>query len=218
MKIFVVGKKTNKYMAFDNIREHFYIDEPHTGNNIDELNPYYCELTGLYYLWKNCKDDVVGLEHYRRYFVDGKRKLLSEEKINDILKSNDIICADFDSMLTRCTLEDRFNRPACSVGTMKLELKIIKDLMKIYHPEMYDDFEKYLKQKYHYQFNMFICKKELINEYCEFLFTMLKPISDKMLDKIKKRSIGFIGEILLFTFWVQQKKLLVYEVSPAVFK
>ena len=42
MKIFVVGKKTNKYMAFDNIREHFYIDEPHTGDNIDELNPYYC--------------------------------------------------------------------------------------------------------------------------------------------------------------------------------
>jgi hypothetical protein len=101
---------------------------------------------------------------------------------------------------------------------MKLELRIVKDLMKLYHPEMYDDFEKYLKQKYHYQFNMFICKKELIDEYCEFLFTMLKPISDKMLDKIKKRSIGFIGEILLFTFWVQQKKLLVYEVSPAVFK
>lgn len=218
MKILVVGKTTDKYLPFDNIREHFYIDEPHEGENIDSLNPYYCELTGLYYLWKNCKDDIVGLEHYRRYFVDGKRNLLSEEKIRDILSKDDIICANHDSIMTRCSLGNRFIYPACSVGAMQFELRLILDIMEVYHPDKIDRFKKFLREPWHYQFNMFICKKVLIDEYCEFLFELLTPISDKMLDKIKPRSIGFLAEILLFTFWVQEKNLNVYEINPVVLK
>ena len=38
-----------------------------TGDNISEKNPYYCELTGLYWAWKNLPADVIGLVHYRRY-------------------------------------------------------------------------------------------------------------------------------------------------------
>ena len=73
MKIYVVGSTKNSFLPLNSIREKFFIDEKHNGDNIDSLNPWYCELTAMYYLWKNCNDDIVGLEHYRRYFVNEKK-------------------------------------------------------------------------------------------------------------------------------------------------
>ena len=41
-----------------------------TGDNISEKNTNYCELTGMYWLWKNCNCDIIGICHYRRFFCE----------------------------------------------------------------------------------------------------------------------------------------------------
>lgn len=38
------------------------------GDSISAKNRQYCELTATYWVWKNTRDDAVGICHYRRYF------------------------------------------------------------------------------------------------------------------------------------------------------
>ena len=39
------------------------------GDHISGKNRTFCELTAIYWAWKNLDDDFIGLCHYRRYFA-----------------------------------------------------------------------------------------------------------------------------------------------------
>ena len=72
-----------------------------TGNNISLKNPYFCELTGLYWAWKNLEAENIGLVHYRRYFTNKKKIpkeenekfkiVLTQNETEELLKKTDII-------------------------------------------------------------------------------------------------------------------------------
>ena len=167
MKIYVVGSSKNRFLPLNNIREKFIIDAEHEGENIDNLNPWFCELTGLYWFWKNSKEDIVGLEHYRRYFVNRRNQLLSEDEIRTILETNDIICirANYSYINPPVTWLQKNDK---WYDTQKFLTFIKAFVGNDYYKACID----HLYGNWHALGNMFICKKELIDEYCSFIFDL----------------------------------------------
>lgn len=205
MKIYVVGSVNDKFLSMDPIRQKFYVNQEHEGDNIDNLNPWYCELTAMYYLWKHENEDIVGLEHYRRNFI-GQFGLLTELEINNILSQYDIIMYRFNGANALSHMTGAGKGPELAVALACLYQK--------YGKEMADFFYKNFISNYVYLGNMFICRKEIANKFFEFIFDLLKDF-----DKINKFSIpridGYIAEYFMEP-WFEYNKYKIYNCDRQV--
>lgn len=164
------------------------------GENISEKNASYCELTALYWAWKNLPKDVeyVGLAHYRRYFD------INNKKIEKILNNNRVIVAKpqiFPTNLFKDYAEQHNG----------LDLKETYQIIKESFPQYKTSFEKtILRNNRLSPFNMFIMRRELFDEFCTFIFGVLfeleKRINLTNYNDYQKRIFGFISERLLNVF------------------
>jgi len=48
------------------VKRNFLFDD--TGDNISHLNKWFGDLTGTYWVWKNTSDEIVGTNHYRKFW------------------------------------------------------------------------------------------------------------------------------------------------------
>ncbi len=186
-----------------------------TGENISELNRRFCELTALYWAWKNYSEldspEYIGFMHYRRLF--------RAEDYTDYDSFDVIVPSDKCQNTVKKQYED-FHY----LESMDDLLCIIKNKF----PEYYDISNKYLEQNESYFFNMFIMKKDLFFEYCNFLFEILldyhKSTNYDLLSAGNQRLPGFLAERLSGIFFYKLKKDgykikpckdLIYEDIPA---
>lgn len=180
-----------------------------TGENISHLNCYYSELTGLYWLWKNCKDvDYIGTCHYRRFLINEQEKVLNKQEYEILLKTYDIITTK------RVVLNNSYHfgfSANHNVAVLDMTGEVIKDL----YPDYYDAFIHRVNENETYFGNMFVTSKALYDAYCEWLFTIFEEVSKRIdldtdEDAYHKRVLGFISEFLLLV-WIKVNGLTVCE-------
>ena len=184
-----------------------------TGDNISLQNPYYSELTGVYWIWKNVKDrDIVGICHYRRYFQNAAGRLFSKEQICQILSR-------YDMMTTKKVILDHSYLEGFSGKHNRRDLLVTREVIAKLFPEYLDCFDTLVNQNTTYFGNMMICRKEEFDEYAKWLFAILfevqKQIDMRNYNDYQKRVFGFISELLLMVY-VQKNRLKVYECDVAV--
>lgn len=179
-----------------------------TGDHISDLNAYYSELTGVYWLWKNYHDaQIVGICHYRRYFISENGRLYSGAQISRLLCDYDMIVTK--KLELRMPYYDGFAATHDEKDLIETERVVAEK-----YPEYAPLFHEMVHKKETYFANMMICRKELYDAYCTWLFDILfevqKRIDTTGYDNYRKRVYGFLSEFLL-TVWIVHNGLHVYE-------
>ncbi|MCW3160316.1 DUF4422 domain-containing protein [Chryseobacterium oryctis] len=220
-----VGAKQNEFI----IDNSYILDKSH--DNISEKNYTFNELTGLYWAWKNMTDfDVFGLMHYRRYLDLHYRKGLFKKENNDILipvkQNSKKLLKLLDSKKTEKVIKKLLKnhdmivpKPAfCSINNESASID--KDYKNNHISEDWDicmqiigekfpayrkSIDKYLENDNKFYIgNMFLSNKKTMNDYCNWLFTILFEVEKRITiseDLYQRRVIGFLSE-RLFTLYI----------------
>ena len=156
--------------------------------NISTLNSQFCELTALYWIWKNTTEDYVGLSHYRRHFIlpDNWIRRCDANNADVILPVPLYVYPD---------LEGDYRKRHVSQ-----DWDVLMDYFKRSLPDEYDMAKEFFAGNLYSPCNMLIARREVLNELCRWLFSILftvyKRIGDKE-DSYQRRYPGFMSERLI---------------------
>lgn len=174
------------------------------GEHISTKNVNYCELTALYWMWKNrliCLDgemaDYYGLFHYRRMLEVSDEDLL-RLRVNDV----DVILPF--PMLHEPNVYEHHTRylkdadwDAMCVALQELQPEYAKAMPEIF------------SQPHMYNYNMMIAKPEVLAEYCAWLFPILERTEALSSPKGWERTdryIGYMGENLATLYFMHNQE------------
>ncbi|MBO4653238.1 MAG: undecaprenyl-phosphate glucose phosphotransferase [Lachnospiraceae bacterium] len=171
-----------------------------TGDNISSKNANYCELTGLYWAWKNLSCDYLGLAHYRRHFTairgtDDRRDVLTIDQARDLLGHVDVLLPKKRNYLIETNYKQYIH------AHHAIDLDETRRIIEEKYPEYLAAYDTSMKKTKGHRFNMFIMKKDLADRYCTWLFDILFEL-EKRLDisdysENDQRVFGFVAERLL---------------------
>ena len=196
--------------------EDFYQDN--SGANISEKNSSFCELTGLYWAWKNGvfeNNEYVGLVHYRRYFAGKaldlkKKQIASESELLTILEKYDVILPRKRNYFIE-SIYSHYQH-AHHIEDLDLTRDVIIELQS----EYLESFDAVMQGRKLHLYNMFVMSSEKASEYCHWLFSILFELEQRIditqYDNYQKRVFGFIAE-RLFNVWILYNQLNVKYLS-----
>lgn len=192
-----------------------------TGDNISARNPYWSEITGLYWAWKHLsKVDFIGLASYRRFFnfnFDTKNpvQLATQGESPRILQST---LGNYNSshfknadVITPIPYTYAYSiRKVCSMNYNDSDFHKLEALIREQHPEYLD---AYIEHMYHNNkmigHNMFIMNWADFQKFCSWVFSVLLEIEKRTqpenYPKNQVRIYGYMHELLLEVFILKNK-------------
>ncbi len=206
-----------------------------TGENISKLNRYFAEVTALYWIWKNTNTPFIGMFQYRRFLslkADTHYPMVTFPSIRFLHLGIKHLEAFSQQFLHDLELEKKFILPWFATHDilvsepLKLNVyeqyktdHIISDLdealniLKQKYPEMYP----FAIQVLHsdtgfYPSNLFITRREILNQYSEWLFSILLPLYDKIKDDVaarnteQKLAFAYLSERLFTIYFRYQQQ------------
>ena len=180
-----------------------------TGVNISEKNPHYCELTCLYWAWKNLAAEAVGLCHYRRYFAGrpfGEKwsRLLTAQQAEKLLQKAPVILPK----KREYWIETGYSQYAHAHH--EEDLILTRAILEEKWPAYVPAFDGTLGRTRGHRFNMFLMRRDLLDRYCSWLFQVLAELEAQLdissYSSNDQRVYGFVGERLL-DVWVETNQI-----------
>ncbi|MGN8833857.1 DUF4422 domain-containing protein [Allisonella histaminiformans] len=187
-----------------------------TGDNISDKNPNYCELTALYWAWKNLDADYIGLVHYRRYFTrkevynieKKKEQILDGKEWENILSKYPAVVPDKRNYYIE-TNRSHYNHAHYTDG-----LDLAEQIIKEKFPDYFPAFNTVMNRTWAHMFNMFVMRRDLFDDYMAWMFDILFEIEKRVditgWDNYESRIYGFVSELLL-DIWLEKNKIVYYE-------
>ncbi|MDO4188658.1 MAG: DUF4422 domain-containing protein [Lachnospiraceae bacterium] len=161
-----------------------------TSDNISALNREFCELTGMYSIWKRDKSkfDYVGLSHYRRHFI------LPDDWMQVAYSNNvDVILAT--PLFLEPSIDENYR-----FRHISSDLDYVYEHIEKNDANMGCAFREFMQQGIFSPCNMIIARNDIFNELCEWMFPILLSLHEKVgkrEDKYQNRYPGFISERLI---------------------
>lgn len=153
-----------------------------TGDNISKLNRDFCEMTAVYWAWKNYdklgNPDYIGLCHYRTFLNFGK------VYVRGILDENTIVAPKLDNYL-------RWHPNIIGPDLSGIDIKR--------YPGLSWANDKFLHDGLIYYKNIFIMPQKIFMQYCEFVFGVLFDIYNSETEH-EPRRMGYNAEYLTSYF------------------
>ena len=171
------------------------------GNNISQKNENYCELTALYWAWKNLDADAVGLVHYRRYFSKNRlsKQIAAEADFQKALGKAPVILP----VKRHYWIETIYSQYIHAHHEQ--DLTVTRAVIAERCPAYLAAYDQKMQRRSGHTFNMLVMRRDLFDAYCSWLFSVLFEVEKRLdissYDAYSSRVFGFIAERML-DVWV----------------
>lgn len=183
-----------------------------TGDNLSLRNRDYCELSALYWAWKNDhKSDYIGLCHYRRRFVLTEKQFayIEEQNLDAVYTVPKIIDQGVKyEFVERCNF------------VKEEEWGFIEEAIYKLYPDYLAAWKELKRTYFVIAFNMAIMKRNVLEDYCSWLFDILSEVDRHYTDQgiqPDNRYLGYLGECLTTAYVIKNREWLKFEYTEVQF-